>query len=314
MENKRLEYILKRKKIRKQKQIIRLTILLVGLVAAVFLIISAINSIVSAIQKAIPTPTPTPVSIVSEFGELKSTIAHSGEITQIQEPSLSYNSLPNPTEEADVIKYLEANSTNKKVCYLTFDDGPNKTITSQILDILRRYNIKATFFQVGTLIEENPDVSRRVYEEGHLIGNHSYDHTYEKMYSGKDGFMEEFDLCAKLIKNITKEDYVPIMRLPGGSHNTGTYGEIKQEIIQILSEKGVYHCNWNALSGDAESSYKTKSQLIERIKSTSKGKNQVVVLMHDASTKKQTVEALPEIIEYFISEGYVFSRLDRPMF
>ena len=202
----------------------------------------------------------------------------------------------------------------EKVAYLTFDDGPNKSITSQILDILRRYNIKATFFQVGSLIEENPDVAKRVSEEGHLIGNHSYGHTYEKLYSSKESFKEEYEMCAKLIQDITKEDYTPVMRLPGGSHNTGTYGEIKQELIEILSQNGVYHCNWNALSGDAEGSYKSKAQLIQRVKSTSKGKNQVVVLMHDASTKKQTVEALPEIIEYFISEGYVFSRLDKPLF
>ena len=314
MDKNRLEYILKKKKIRRQKQILRLTIILVGFIAAVFLIVTAIKSIASAIQKAIPTPTPTPVSLVSELGELKSTVTYGGEVTQIQENKISYSKLPNPTEQADIIKFLESGASSKKVCYLTFDDGPNKSITSQILDILRRYNIKATFFQVGTLIEENPDVAKRVSEEGHLIGNHSYDHTYEKLYASKESFKEEFEMCAKLIQEITEEDYTPIMRLPGGSHNTGTYGEIKQQIIEQLSQNGVYHCNWNALSGDAEGSYKSKAQLIQRVKSTSKGKNQVVVLMHDASTKKQTVEALPEIIEYFISEGYVFSRLDKPLF
>lgn len=314
MDKERLENILKRKKRRKQKQIIRLTIIVVGLLSVVFLIVSAVKSVTSAIQNAIPTPTPAPISIVSELGELKATVSHSGEIKEAEESKISYNTLADPTEQADIIKYLESNSANKKVCYLTFDDGPNKTITTQILDILRRYNIKATFFQVGSLIEEHPDVAKRVFEEGHLIGNHSYDHTYEKMYSDKESFMKEFEMCAKLIQDITKESYVPIMRLPGGSHNTGTYGEIKQEIIELLSQNGVYHCNWNALSGDAEASYKSKAQLVNRVKSTAKGKNQVVVLMHDASTKKQTVEALPEIIEYFISEGYVFSRLDKPLF
>ena len=314
MDKERLEKILKRKKIRKQKQIIKLTIIIVGFVSAVFLVVSAIKSITSAIQNAIPAPTPTPVAIVTELGEPKSTISPNEEIIQTEESKISYNTLADPTEHADIIKYLESNTTDKKVCYLTFDDGPNKTITTQILDILRRYNIKATFFQVGSLIEEYPDVAKRVSEEGHLIGNHSYDHTYEKMYSGKESFMKEFEMCAKLIQDITKEEYVPIMRLPGGSHNTGSYGEIKQELIELLAQNGVYHCNWNSLSGDAETSYKSKSQLINRVKSTSKGKNQVVVLMHDASTKKQTVEALPEIIEYFISEGYVFSRLDKPLF
>lgn len=314
MNNKRLEEILKKKKIRQQKQLIRLGIILVGLIALIFLIVSAINSIVSAIQRAIPTPTPTPVAVVSEFGELESTVSSDGEITLIESTKTTYNSLPDPKEQADIIECFESSNSDKKVCYLTFDDGPNKTITTQILDILRRYNIKATFFQVGSLIEENPDVSMRIHEEGHLLGNHSYDHTYEKMYASKNSFMEEFEACAKLIQEITKDDYVPIMRLPGGSYNTGTYGEIKQEIIKTLSEKGIYHCNWNALSGDAEGSYKSKAQLVERVKSTSKGKNQVVVLMHDASNKKQTVLALPEIIEYFISEGYTFSRLDKPLF
>ncbi len=314
MDNKRLEYILIKKKKRRQKQLIRLTIILAGLIAVIFLIISAINSLVSAIKRAIPTPTPTPVAIVSELGELESTVSSNGEVTLIESNKTTYDKLPDPAEQADLLAYVEDSKSSKKVCYLTFDDGPNKSITSQILDILRRYNVKATFFQVGSLIEENPDMARRVCEEGHLIGNHSYDHTYEKMYANKNSFMEEFEMCAELIQNVTKDDYVPLMRLPGGSYNSGSYGEIKQELIQLLSEKGIYHCNWNALSGDAEGSNKSKEQLIERIKSSSKDKNQVVVLMHDASNKKQTVEALPEIIEYYISEGYVFSRLDKPLF
>lgn len=297
MSRDRLEMIRIRKKQRRNRMIIKLGLITIGVVFMLIFIISAINACVTVVKEAIPTPTPTPVEIISQ-----------SQLLNIDENNES--KLPPPSEESDMIKIIETVQTDKKVCYLTFDDGPNKTITPLILDILRKYNIKATFFQVGTLIEEYPDISKRVYEEGHLIGNHSYSHTYDKLYYDKNSFIEEFNKCADLIQKITGDDYFPITRLPGGGHNTGKYGQLKQELKVMLGENGVYHCDWNSLNGDAESNYKTSQQLLERVKSSIKNKNKVVLLMHDASSKKQTVNALPAIIEYLISENYTFARLD----
>ena len=298
MSKERLEMIQKRKKQRRNRQIIKLGLIIVGLVLVMLLIVSGINAAINAVKKAIHTPTPTPVQVISQ-----SVIAQS---SQMPKPT----SIPDATEENDMLKIIEASQTESKVCYLTFDDGPNKSITPLILDILRKYNIKATFFQVGTLIEEYPDISKRVYEEGHLIGNHSYSHTYDKIYYDKNSFIDEFNKCAQLIQSITGDDYFPIVRFPGGGHNTGKYGQLKQSLKTILAENNVYHCDWNSLNGDAESTTRTSEQLLERVKSTTKNKNKIVLLMHDASSKKQTVNALPAIIEYLISENYSFARLD----
>ncbi len=302
MDNERLKKIRERKKLRQRKQIIKIGAIVAGFTFCAYMIISGVNSVVTSVKQAIPTPSPTPVAIIS------------AENIPYDNPNLKPAKLPTPKENNNITEFIESTNSENKVCYLTFDDGPNKSVTPLILDILRRYNIKATFFQVGTLIEENIDISKRVYEEGHLIGNHSYDHTYNKLYANHQSFMEEFNKCAELIKEVTGDDYFPVMRLPGGSYRTGTYGDIKQELKVLLAENDIYHCDWNALSGDAEGSPKTKEQLLERIKSSSKGKNKIVVLMHDASSKKQTAEALPAIIEYLISENYHFSRLDEPMY
>lgn len=310
MDNKRLEQIRIRKQKRTRKKLIILAVLLVILVLIIYLIINVINAVTKTIKSAIPTPDPSPVSIVSPDGTPIDSISDS----ETQEKDYSASLLPSPSENNDIMSLIESSATDKKVCYLTFDDGPNNTVTPQILDVLRRYNIKATFFQVGSLIEANEDISRRVYDEGHLIANHSYDHTYSKIYASKDSFMEEFNKTAELIKNITGDDYFPVIRFPGGSHNTGTYGEAKQEYKKSLAENGYYFCDWNALSGDAESTFQTTKQLLQTVKSTIGKQNKVVLLMHDASNKKQTVEALPEIIKYLISQGYTFATLNNILF
>ena len=100
------------------------------------------------------------------------------------------HSIPPASEENDLLTIL-AKSGQKYRCYLTFDDGPTSNVTPQILDILRKYNAKATFFQVGSLIEANPDMARRVYEEGHLVANHSYSHNYDKLYASEEAFRSE---------------------------------------------------------------------------------------------------------------------------
>ena len=87
----------------------------------------------------------------------------------------------------------EDSKENKKIAYLTFDDGPSRTVTPQILDILAKYDIKATFFVVGKYAEKNPDILRRIYEEGHVIGNHTYSHNYNYIYKNVSNFVRELD-------------------------------------------------------------------------------------------------------------------------
>lgn len=199
-----------------------------------------------------------------------------------------------------------------KTCYLTFDDGPTLSVTPRILDTLRRYNAKATFFMVGTLIENNGSMARRVFDEGHLLANHSYAHNYSELYASKESFMNEIDKTYNLIYKITgNENYPKIFRFPGGGFNAGSHGEAKQIYKEVLKENGIRYCDWNSLNGDAEGKKRSTEELVERVKKTTNGKEDVVILMHDAASKSTTADALPYILEYLISQGYVFKTLDK---
>ena len=198
-------------------------------------------------------------------------------------------------------------------CYLTFDDGPTENITPQILDTLRKYNIKATFFEVGSLIDSNFDMARRVYEEGHLIANHSDGHNYEKLYASTDTFINEVNTCFQKIDAVTGgTQTMKLVRFPGGSYKSSadSFSPVKQECKAVLKENGYYYCDWNALNGDAEGKKKDAQGLLDYLKSNMPEGQNVVILMHDASAKQATADALPMIIEYLISEGYTFHRLD----
>jgi len=299
----RISQIRKRNEMRKKKRRNRLIIVLVAFVIILIILFVILKSITMFF-----------VGLFTGDSDRKnSTDNPETTVQNVIKISSSTDSIPEASVQNDMLQIIKDSGSSEKVCYLTFDDGPNTTVTPQILDILRRYNVKATFFQVGSLIEENYDMAQRVFEEGHLIGGHSYDHTYSKIYSSSDGFMDEMNQCNDLINEIMGDSYFPIIRFPGGSYNSGTYGSQKQEYKKLLAENGIYHCDWNALNGDAEGSSKTPEQLLERTIESVAGQSQVVVLMHDTTTKKNTVKALPEIIEYFISEGYIFERLDRPV-
>jgi peptidoglycan/xylan/chitin deacetylase (PgdA/CDA1 family) len=199
---------------------------------------------------------------------------------------------------------LEANK-NKKIVYLTFDDGPSDKITPQILDILKEYDVKATFFVIGNLAEIYPNLIKRIHEEGHGIGNHSYSHQYKHIYSSTINFLSELKTTEKVLKNILGEEYeTKIIRFPGGS-----FGKKKAAFRKAAVDNGYSYYDWNSLNGDAEGHNISKNRLVDRFKSTSKGKKQLIVLMHDINTKKTTVEALPEIIEYLQQNDYEFDIL-----
>lgn len=218
--------------------------------------------------------------------------------------------IPAAEEQNDLLKIaLNATGESTKVCYLTFDDGPTAEVTPAVLDVLKEYDVKATFFMLGKNIEAYQDITKRVFDEGHLPANHSYSHVYDNLYSSGTSFMEEIHKTESLIRNITGVEPFKLMRFPGGASNSGKYGEAKQSYKHILQENGYYYADWNALNGDAEGSSRTPEQLLARIKETAKY-DKIVVLLHDASTKQTTAESLPAIIEYLKSQGYAFKRLD----
>lgn len=211
-------------------------------------------------------------------------------------PTADYFSIYPPTE-------------GDKVIYLTFDDGPSSNVTPQILDVLKKYRVKATFFVLGHLAEKNPDIIARMAKEGHSIANHTYTHDYDYIYSSPEAFLEEINRTKDVIVNIVGESkYSGVIRFPGGA-----FREERTEYKQVLIENDIPFANWNCMTGDSESTTPVASDLIARAKRSAAGVSgtSLVMLMHDAGAKQASVDALPSIIEYFKSEGYRFDVIKR---
>lgn len=196
--------------------------------------------------------------------------------------------------------------SEEKRVFLTFDDGPSN-VTHQILDTLKENDIKATFFVLGCNVKIFPETTKRIYDDGHFIANHGYTHVYSSIYSSKEAVLDEFNRCNDAVKQVLGEpEYNShLFRFPGGLPG-GKYSDLKKEAKQLLNENGIVNIDWNALSGDAEKQHPTPEYLMERIRTTSEGKNSVVCLMHDAAAKKTTADTLQEIINYYKEQGYVF--------
>lgn len=197
------------------------------------------------------------------------------------------------------------NSENKRV-FLTFDDGPSKTVTTQILDILKQENIKATFFLLGSRVDLYPDIVKREYDEGHYLASHGYSHVYSQLYSSPQSVLDEYNKCISSIRNaIGVQEYNShLFRFPGG-YAGGKYAQIKEEAALLLEQNGILNVDWNALTADAAGA-KTTEEFIAELEKTVPKYNSVVVLMHDAGNKTATAEALPTIIQYFRDRGFEF--------
>lgn len=196
--------------------------------------------------------------------------------------------------------------SDEKQVYLTFDDGPSKDITPQILDILKENGVKATFFVLGARVELYPETLKREFYEGHYIANHGYSHKYSRIYESRDMVFDEFRQTEECIKNaLENQDYNSFLfRFPGGSSG-GTYEKVKSEAREMFKEYGIAYTNWNCLTGDAAGK-RTKEECLEEMINTKGNQNSIILLMHDANDKSQTVEALPEVIQYYKNEGYTF--------
>ena len=197
-------------------------------------------------------------------------------------------------------------NSDKKVAYLTFDDGPSNNITPLILDVLKEQNLKATFFVLGSRAELYPNLVKKEYEEGHFIANHGYSHDYNKIYSSPQAVLEEYWKGEKCIKNALgiQEYNSYLFRFPGGSSG-GKYAKLKKEAIELLNQNNILNINWNALTNDAVGT-PTKESIMQSLIDTVGEKNSVVILMHDSATKILTYEMLPEIISYLKEKGYCF--------
>ena len=200
-----------------------------------------------------------------------------------------------------------ANSAPNKTAYLTFDDGPSGN-TDIILQTLQEENVKATFFVVGTDDAGNLARMRRIVQEGHTIGMHSYSHSYKKIYASVEAFLKDMYQVFNLIKDTT--GVTPTcFRFPGGSinsYNKAVYKDIKAEMIR----RGFVPYDWNVSSGDASTTKYTPEQLTGYVLNGIGSKSRIIVLMHDSSSKENTAQAVRQIIIGIREKGFIFAPLD----
>ncbi len=195
---------------------------------------------------------------------------------------------------------------NGKTIYLTFDDGPSK-YTSELLDVLKKYNVKATFFVTNQNLTKGYDsVIKRAYDEGHSIGLHTSSHNYN-IYSSVDSYFNDLYAIQNKVKNITGYTSM-LIRFPGGSSNTvskaydgGT--KIMSKLSKEVERRGFKYVDWNIVSGDAGETTDT-NQVVSNVIGSLGNNSTYVVLQHDI--KEFSVDAVAAIIEYGLSHGYTF--------
>lgn len=194
----------------------------------------------------------------------------------------------------------------EKVAYLTFDDGPNPSVTPKILDILKAENVKASFFVIGKYVDAYPEITKRAYEEGHYIANHGYDHKNSVLYKSEESFINEIKKTDVAIGNaIGIDNYsAHIFRFPNGFMSPN-YKFKKKKAVKLLSQMNYTYIDWNCLNNDSVKKY-SKNQLLNNLKNTIKGKDTLVILMHDTKFVSDSSTVLKESIEYLKSLGYTF--------
>lgn len=200
-------------------------------------------------------------------------------------------------------------SNGKSIAYLTFDDGPS-SITHSVLDILKKYNVKATFFVINSGNYNKATLQREV-NEGHTIGLHAYDHNYAIAYKDDNSYLDGIDKLRAKVKADTGFDSHYI-RFPGGSSNTISkrYSKgIMSRITKTAKQRGYKYYDWNVDDDDAGRA-RTADDCYNNVIKELRPNRSNIVLMHDFGTNKKILEALPRIIEYCQKNGYKMLPID----
>lgn len=183
----------------------------------------------------------------------------------------------------------------KSVC-LTFDDGPDPVYTPQFLEILRRYNIKATFFPVGKSVEAYPELARQIVEEGHEIGNHTYSHVYFVTTGAEE--IEREILKAQEVTVAAAGKMVKLFRPPGGVYH--------ERLINVVRRLGYRAVIWTWSSNPSDAYGPGIRTIVKRVvEGIADG---AVILLHETGRHpEQTLGALPQIVEKLQAQGYRFA-------
>lgn len=192
---------------------------------------------------------------------------------------------------------------NKKVIYLTFDDGPGKVVTDKILDILKENNVHATFFLIGNQIDGLENTVKRIHAEGHSIGLHTYTHKLKYIYGNENNFIKEMLDCRNEVNRVTGVS-PNIIRFPCGSRK-----HLSPEYLDKLHSYNFKVYDWNVETSDGINPKLSPYRQYMRAVKESKNLSEIILLMHCDYTHKNTCKALPKIINYYKEKGYEFKTI-----
>lgn len=201
-----------------------------------------------------------------------------------------------------------SSEVTEKVAFLTFDDGPSY-ITEKVLDTLKEEDVKATFFMIGEQITEDKEpLLKRMVEEGHLIGVHTYTHQVKEIYSSTDACIRDVRKTAERISEVTGSEPL-YYRFPWGSANC-FITSFCDELIDSMQKEGYIYFDWNVSAEDSVGK-PSKQTIIRNVRKDYKKYQEPVILMHDSSINANTAEALTNIIEELKQDGYRFATIDK---
>lgn len=246
-----------------------------------------------------------------QFRNMESDLNHEKQInsqlqSQMGDLQKKYESLQSQMQDIKNMKL----SQKSKVIYLTFDDGPS-VYTSSLLDTLEQNGVHATFFVVGTNVEQYPDIVKREYASGNSVGIHSWTHDYKYIYASTDNFFADFNKLKDRLTDLL--GVAPsICRFPGGTNNTVSFHydpHIMSQVAPQVTAMGIQYFDWNAYDHDSDGRVESSAEVISHILAEIKNQKQSVVLCHDI--KKTTVEAMPTLIPQLKQMGYTFAVLSK---
>lgn len=195
--------------------------------------------------------------------------------------------------------YIWSVDTKEKILYLTFDDGPHPLATPFVLDELKKYNAKATFFCIGKNVLAEPGIYKRIIEEGHAVGNHTYHHL-SGWKTKNDIYLADIAEAAKYIDSI-------LFRPPYGRITFFQASNIKS----VLKDTSAKIIMWDVISGDFDESLTGEQCLQNVILNAGKGS---IIVLHDSKKAFTRLEFfLPAVLNFFDKKGYRFEKIDKLM-
>lgn len=277
----------RRNRINRIKTTIILTIsiwMIVSLVAVVVLSVAVIqlNNKVNRLSASAENPNHRATEQTLEESQQSESQDTQEEIQKYDHVKIGIDSADNKAEKGDIHKV-----------YLTFDSSPGKN-TDKILDALQQYDVKATFFVSGDKSDDAKKVYKRIVDEGHTLGMHSYSNQYSTIYASIEDFENDYDKISNYLKKVTGTQSL-YYRFPGGSSNQISNVNMA-EFVHVLNEKNISYYDWNVSAGDASGDY-TVDDIVTNVTAGIANYKTSIVLLHDGEDKSTTAEAIGPLIE-----------------